>query len=113
MKTASLCLDAALKKARLTASDLQSLHGHCNGNPRSDAGEVEWMAKQGGLAGLAPFSWKRWTGHCLGASPAMELALGCRAMDTREESDVSRLFSPPAGWYGFGMWGYAAAWIVR
>lgn len=113
MSTASLCLDAALKKANLAHADLRSLHGHGNGNPRSDASEVDWLAMQSGLAGMEPFSWKRWTGHCLGASPVIELAMSCHAMDAADARNFPVVVAPPWGWYGFGLWGYAAALVVR
>lgn len=119
------CLTAALKQANLQAQDLDLVYTHGNGNPRSDARELEalhqFFAPTEAPTISAPLvATKHLTGHCLGATSAIEAALTVHALQRKLTLNPCRIPGqstprPPieapahASVHAFGLWGSCAA----
>lgn len=115
------CLEHALARANLSPEDLSFLYTHGNGNPRSDANELDALTQFFATNSPVPLvATKHLTGHCLGATSAIEAAVTVRVL---EESlplptfNLPSLTSPAspivnsrhASIHAFGLWGSCAA----
>lgn len=76
-------LEAALAWARIGVEQIDAVHVHGTGTPVGDAAEGQVLRQMfGGRAGAVPFtSSKPVTGHCLGASGALQAVLNVRALE--------------------------------
>ncbi|HSF38654.1 MAG TPA: beta-ketoacyl-[acyl-carrier-protein] synthase family protein [Thermoanaerobaculia bacterium] len=78
-RPAAACMDAALEDARLAPADVDYVNAHATGTRHGDAAEVAALRRVFGPRLPAVSATKSATGHALGASGALELAL-CIAM---------------------------------
>lgn len=117
------CLEQALNRAQLTAQDLSFAYTHGNGNPRSDRNELEALKQFFAAlpASTTLVATKQLTGHCLGATSAIEAAVTVRALQRKLCLPSYRILSadggisatakmPPthASVHAFGLWGSCA-----
>lgn len=127
-------LREAAAMAGITPDDLAFVHAHGNGNPRGDQAEAATLdafaaARRSPLPVVLT---KHLTGHCLGATPAMELAFDTEILARGILPPNSHLTDPlPAPHLelvrerprpcpapcsclvSFGLWGSCAALVLR
>ncbi len=129
-------LAAAMQMAKASPDDLLFLHAHGNGNPRSDLAEATTLdafaSTRHSNNKLPILLTKKQTGHCLGATPAMELALDSQLLalglippnthlaeplQTQHlelvRSTPQRSSEPCSCLVSFGLWGSCVALVLR
>lgn len=87
---ASKAIEAALQNAKLKPDDIDYINLHGTGTVSNDLMEANAVHRIFGNK-VAASSTKSLTGHCLGASAAVEAALCCALLDKRINKDNSLL----------------------
>lgn len=86
----------AMQRAALAPRQVAFVMCHATGNPVHDALEISWLAQWSRTCGTTPL-WggiKPTTGHCLGASPAIEAVVCCEALRHRIAPPLHHLQNP-------------------
>lgn len=93
----------ALSNAAISASDVDFINAHGTGTPANDAAEEAAYAS---VLPHTPFaSTKAFTGHCLGATPAIEAVYCIEQLRRQKEAKIALSTS-------VGFWGQLAALLI-
>lgn len=132
-KALGRCLEQVICNDCKHLTNLLHVHAHGTGNPRGDYAELQVLKKfSSGFSdtNLKVFASKHLTGHCLGATPAVELGITLACLQSGVSPPVPGLHTPSEGNFldfscgflpqarfaivaNFGLWGTAAALLVK